>query len=188
MVMPLVAGVLIGYVLDREGRRMMVVCPPGERPPAGFTPLPTGFDPSPLPLPPSLNEAWVLEPIDDLLGNIAPYANSTTFYLDKLLDARLAAKVLLVITNSTGDAMTIQVVGHTRNTPNDVNGLFNIGGTQSLPATGGGLAFGIDLTTDWYPYLGVTVLTDASAPTTGRVTVQAFGQRWRNLAEAGQRM
>lgn len=183
MVMPLVAGFLIGYVLDREGRRMMVVCPPGERPPDGFTPI--GAPISSGPLPAGVREAFVLESIDELLGQISPYSNDTTYYCDKLLDARLANRVLLRLTNTTGDAMTVQVVGHTSDNPSDAQGLVNIGGTQSLAATTGAgnpLSFGIDLATDWYPFLGVTVLSDASAPSTGRVIVRAYGQRWRNIA------
>lgn len=187
MVMPLVAGFLIGYVLDREGRRLMVVCPPGERPPSGFTPLPQPVSAPPQVLPQSVREAFVLEPIDERLADIAPYTAATTYYCTELLDARLASKVLIVLTNTTGDALTVQVVGHTHNSPSDVNGLINIGSTQVLPATNLPLGLGVDLQTDWYPYLGVTVLSDASPPSTGRVIVRAYGQRWRNIAAMGQR-
>ena len=166
---------------------MMVVCPKGETPPKGFTPLPTGFTTGPLPLPPSVGEAWVLTPIDELLGEIHPYINSTTFYLDKLVDARLATKIAIILRNTTGDAMTVQLVGHTENAPSDSNGLFNIGGTQVLAATGGGLSLEPDIEgVDWLPYMGVTILSDASAPTTGLISVRAVGRRWRNLVAQGQ--
>lgn len=182
VVAPLVAGLLIGYVLDQQGRRMMVVCPPGESPPAGFTPISSPLIPvQGVPLPARVQDAWVLQPIDELLAQIAPFAATTTYYLDTLLDSRLSAKVLLVVTDSTGVATTVQVVGHTQDNPSDVNGLVNIGSTQTLSANSK-LGLGIDLTTDWYPYLGVTVLSGAAPATTGRVVVRAYGQRWMNLA------
>ena len=138
-----------------------------------------------LPLPPGVREAFVLEPINELLAEITPYGISTTYYCSKLLDAKLANKVVIVLTNTTADILTIQMVGHTVDSPSEVGGLVTIGGTQTLPATNLPLALGLNLEQDWMPYLGVTVLSDASPPTTGRVVVRAVGQRWRNIAAQG---
>ena len=182
---PLVAGFLLGYLMDKDGRRVMVVYPPGEKPPVGFTPLPAPLLPVSGPLPAGVREAFVLEPINELLAEISPYENSTTYYCSKLLDAKLASKVVIVLLNTTGDALTVQMVGHTVDSPSDINGLINIGGTQTLPSTNLPLALGLNLDSDWMPYLGVTVLTDASAPSAGRVVVRAVGQRWRNIAAQG---
>jgi len=178
---PLVAGILVGYWLDKDGRRLMVVCPPGQTPPADIQPI--SYLPPSGPLPPRVQEAYILEPISARLVEVAPYGISTTYYMEHLLDARLAAKVLLVVDNGCGTTLTVQVVGHTQDTPTESGGLVNIGGTQTIAADGGRLGFGIDLTTDWYPYLGVTILSPSTPPTTGLVTVWAYGQRWRNIAQ-----
>ena len=177
----LVTGVVLGWLLGQDGRptRIAVIAPPGERVPSleevGLISL-GGERPTQL-LSPRM-EQFALEPIDENLNkDMRPRTASTTYYCERLLNAWVATKVLLILQSTCDQALTIQVVGHQGNNPADVNGLVNIGGTQNLAASGK-LGLGIDLATDWYPYLGVTVAAGATPPTSGNVVVTAYGQRW----------
>lgn len=173
--------VILGYLLGQDGKPTAVlvrpVAEPGTQPVA--VPLaPNGPAFGLTEVVPEAREYLALEPIaEGLVERMQPYGTSTTYWLDTLLNAWLAAKVLLIVTSTCNQALTVQVVGHETNAPGDSVGLMNIGGTYSLPA-GGRLGFGIDLETDWYPYLGVTIASGGTPPTTGSVVVYAYGQRW----------
>lgn len=178
----LVSGVLIGYAIGRDGRRLMVVCPPS---PDGRMPTPGEL----MPVAPAPGAGPVrvvapagvvsIAPLDELLLRpFRPPDASTTYYLETLVDARLAVKMLLVISGNVNQALTIQVVGHVGNLPRDANNLVNIGSTFTLASGGDVLAFAINLDERWMPYYGLTIATGGTAPTSGNVQVKAYGQQW----------
>ena len=178
MIESFLAGAIMGLVVKRDGQEPIIVPVKVSGEGGAEIPIPlpvtiVGGQPGLLPV------GYVLESIADILARDMPCrAATTTYYVDNLMDARLAQKVLLILVNTGNQAVTVQVVGHSGNSPSDVNGLVNLGSTYSLAANGGKLGFGISLETSWYPWLGVTVLTGASPLTAGTVQVMAYGQRW----------
>lgn len=120
-----------------------------------------------------------LVPFDDQLGTINGFVANRTEYMTKMLDTRLATKMLLIVNGSAAlnQALTVRVVGHWRDEPRGP-GLINIGGAITLASGGGILGLEVALDLDWYPWMSVSVLAGATAPTAGAVTVQGFGQRW----------
>lgn len=182
----LAAGAFLGYLIGQDGRPSpaMVVCPPqadGRVP--SFEEL--GLSPLGLAAGVERRESGVLVPINEVLHHdMQPYVNSGVFYLERLLDAQLARLVTFVLSSTCNQALTVQGVSHVSDSPNDANGLMNVGTTRNLPATNGRIAIQFWLEKTWLPYLGVTVTAGATAPTTGRVVIQAFGQRWVKSVQA----
>ena len=168
-------GVIAGLILKKDGQEPIIV--PIKVGGDGEIPIPlpvtiVGGEPGPFPV------GFVLESIDESLTDNMPCRDiNTTYYIDKLLDARLAHLVLLIVINSGDQAVTVQVVGHVSNSPRDTNGLHNIGGTVSVAALD---RHGFAVVREDYPYpwLGVTVATGASALTSGLVQVLATGDHW----------
>ena len=189
----LITGVLLGYLVGRDGKVSEVaVVAPRRRDGRQLSVEELGLVRIGGPAFPTAAlipkiETMALEAIDESLAkNMQPYAASTAYYCEKLVDARLAVRILLVLLSTCNAALTVQVVGHDFNSPRDVNGLVNIGSGQSLAANSK-LGLGIDLSTDWYPFLGVTVTSSGVPPTSGSVVVAAYGQRWVQKAMIGGR-
>ena len=172
----LVGGAIVSLIVKRDGQEPVIV-PVKVSGEGAAIPIPlpvtiVGGEPGPMPV------GFVLESIDESLTDNMPCRDiNTTYYIDKLLDARLAHLVLLIVINSGDQAVTVQVVGHVSNSPRDTNGLHNIGGTVSVAALD---RHGFAVVREDYPYpwLGVTVATGASALTSGLVQVLATGDHW----------
>lgn len=190
MVMPvagaLVSGVLLGWIMGRDGKptQLMIVCPEGNRTPEEINTLPLSPT-GPLSIPTS-PVRFGLEPIEEVLTrDLRPRGTSTTYGLDKMVNARLAENLTLIITSTLDQAITAQLVGHVGDSPNDLNSLVNIGSTVSITAGNSAMqiaGISLNLRTDWYPYIGLTIIT-ATAPTTGQVQVYAYGRRWLKADE-----
>jgi len=187
MVGNLIAGAVLGYIIGRDGRPtpVMAVAPTDAygRP---LTLEELGL--SPLGLEAALHQIprGVMTPIAETLHHdMRPRTNNGVEYLQLLLDARLARLLVLQCKSTCNQALTVQMVGHVVNSPGDTNGLVNIGATRNLPASNGNIALNPILEETWMPYMGVTVTAGATAPTSGSVVVQAFGQRWMPDVEVG---
>ncbi len=89
---------------------------------------------------------------------------STTFYPIDLVNCRDAENVLIIAQSSLNESVNVQAIGGLSAQVDGTNA-FNIESSQSLSA--GLLGMGVDLTTNWYPYMGCAVTTSASAPASG---------------------
>lgn len=183
MVMQLGTGLILvtlGYLAGKNGEKIMVCCPAtqdGQLAP-GALGLESPNSPASfagLTIPQTI---MTLERAAERLGTLLPRSASTTYYLERLADAGLAQKVLFILTSTLNQAVNVQLIGNESNSPTDEAGRLNIGATQSLPATNGKIGIGVDLTTDWYPWMGVVIQTTASAPTSGQVDIRVVMQRW----------
>lgn len=191
MVMPLLTGFLIGFVLDQQGRRVVCVCPPGETPPPGFMPISPpmppftgpGMPPFPgpgMPVFPSPERLVEVGDVSLTKNFIQPYGASTTYPVERLLDARGAAMILLVVDSSCNQALTIQVIGHVQNAPGDTNGRVPLGGGIAIAAgntTVQRQTITVVRRNYSHPWLGVTIASGATPPTTGSVQVAGYFER-----------
>ena len=188
-ILPGAGLVLLGYLLGSDGKpsRAMVVCPcgpdgqPVERLDGLFPQISLGQ--GLLPTPPSLIPvALEIEKEDIPFPDLPiPRDANTTYYLSKMVDTLKCMNVVFEITSTLNQAVTVQVVGHSGNSPDDAIGLVNIEAGQTLNAGSSAmtkLGLGIDLEVNWYPFLGLTIATGAAAPTAGRIGVRALVRRW----------
>ena len=112
---------------------------------------------------------------------IQPYVASTTYPVDHLMDVKGAFLDLIVVDSSCNAVLTIQTIGHTIDSPGDTNGRVNLGGAQSMAdgsTTTQRLGIAVVRRDYPYPYLGVTVASGGTPPTTGRVQVNGYYERW----------
>lgn len=100
-------------------------------------------------------------------------AASTEYPLDAMAETGLADRVSFYLNSNANQALTAQVVGHGTDSPRDLNGLLDVGGSVSLPATTGRIAMTVNLDDNWHPWYGITLTTGTTAPTSGRVRVVA---------------
>lgn len=185
------AGVLlaIGYLVGKDGGRQLVVvpCSPDGRQ-AQLPNLTEARLEEGLPRPPRRGAGWDLETAIERLTQegIRPYGTSTTYYLDALFDARRADKVVFYVDSTCDQALTVQVVGSMANGPSTPTALVNIEASQTLAAGSSAasrLSLGIDLEINWHFFLGVTIASGGTPPTTGRVTVMAAIRRWVKIGD-----
>ena len=117
----------------------------------------------------------------ELMPRLDPYGTSITYPLLTMMDVLGADLALITINSSCNAALTIQAIGHFQNAPGDTNGRVNLGGTVTI-ANGGTTVqrAGISIIRRDYPYpwLGVTVISSATPPTTGSVQVFGYYERW----------
>lgn len=128
------------------------------------------------PLPPLVIPEYALTVIPvkifDAFSNTRMDA-STSYYPDKLADCREAVESLLIIIRSTcNQALTVQTIGSMDERVTAVSA-FNIEASQSLAAASS-IGLGVDLSTNWYPYLGVSITTGGTAPTSGEVNAWVY--------------
>ena len=100
-------------------------------------------------------------------------AVSTTYGLNAMVRSALADQVTIYAESSANQALTLQAVGHRRNASRDLDGLLNIAGGVTLPATTGNITVSVNMQDFWHQYMGATLATGGTAPTTGRVQVTA---------------
>ena len=182
------AGVLlaIGYLVGKDGGRQLVVvpCSPDGRQAQLPNLTPARLEDGP----PRRGAGLDLETAIERLTQegIRPYGTSTTYYLDALLDARRADKVVLYVDSTCDQALTVQVVGSMANDPSTPTALVNIEASQTLAAGSSAasrLSLGIDLEINWHFFLGVTIASGGTPPTTCRVTVMAAIRRWVKIGD-----
>lgn len=119
----------------------------------------------------------LLEAIDETLFSASLREASTTYPLDRLVDARYARRLLFVVRNTHDQALTVQVVGGDSSQAGATSSLISVGGSVSVAASTGRISLGIKLDITAHPYLGLTLATPAAAPTSGNVVVRAYGLR-----------
>lgn len=115
-----------------------------------------------------------------LLDN-APFGRfpgTTTLYpLDKLADARLAEFVSMWVTSTLNQPVTLQVIANDQDDPSSTISPANLGGAVNL-ASGGTTtqraAFTVNLQDHHHQFYGLSVTTQATAPTAGRLDVVAY--------------
>jgi len=121
----------------------------------------------------------LVEPIAETLhNNMQPRTNDGVEYCQKMVNASLARVLALVVTSTCDQAVTVRLVGHTVDSATDENGLVDIGSGLNLAATNGKLVISVVVEEAWMPYMAVRVIAGATAPSSGRIVVQAFGQKW----------
>ncbi len=110
--------------------------------------------------------------------NLSPRVASTTHYPQQgLADCRDAVECLLVVVFSTCDqALSIQTIGGTASVV-DAGSAFNIEAPQALPALSA-IGLGVDLSVNWYPYMGCSIATGVVPPTAGEVKAFVFKRKW----------
>ncbi|MDP2730419.1 MAG: hypothetical protein Q8O55_08045, partial [Dehalococcoidales bacterium] len=113
-----------------------------------------------------------------LFDQLKPYNTSFTYYPTfDLADCAEAIESLLIVVISTCDvAVTAQAIG-SLGPQADGAGAFDIGPSESVGIVSR-IGLGIDLSVNWYPYIGVTIATGASAPTTGEIVAWAFARKY----------
>ncbi|MDP2728990.1 MAG: hypothetical protein Q8O55_00680, partial [Dehalococcoidales bacterium] len=113
-----------------------------------------------------------------LFDQLKPYNTSFTYYPTfDLADCAEAIESLLIVVMSTCDvAVTAQAIG-SLGPQADSAGAFDIGPSESVGIISR-IGLGIDLSVNWYPYIGVTIATGASAPTVGEVVAWAFARKY----------
>ena len=103
------------------------------------------------------------------------FASATTEYgLDRLAPTEQADKVAIWITSTLNQAVTLQVIGNEADSGTDLTDPEDIE-VAALLASGATTAqrmmFTVNTRDYWVPFAGLTVLTGATAPTAGRLTV-----------------
>lgn len=102
---------------------------------------------------------------------------STTYYPETLADCRVGVENVLVIVRSTcNQALSIQTIGDLDERATSISAL-NIESSQSCAATSS-IGLGVDLSTNWYPFMGCAITTGSTAPTAGQVNAWVYLRRW----------
>ncbi|GEM_PF-4915750 len=124
--------------------------------------------------------APALEIIDETLleaqGQLTGGVVSFTYPMRSLVDVRLALRLLFLVRSSLNQAVTMQVIGNEGNQPGGQG--INIGSTTSMAANGSRAGFAVNLDDAPYPWIGMTAATGGTAPTTGSLSVRAYGLKW----------
>lgn len=114
-----------------------------------------------------------------IFDKIRPVDATTTYYPGGQLPdcTEGVVNALIILVSSCNQALTIQTVGSISPQVTAENA-FSIEAAQSLAANSS-IGMGIDLTTNWYPFLGVSILTGATAPVTGVVDAWVWLRKQR---------
>ena len=117
-----------------------------------------------------------------LFDHLRPYTASITYYppggTSKMADCRQASEsVLIIVQSNCNQALTIQGLGSLVDQADSVSA-FTIGASVSL-GVAATLGLGIDLSVNWYPYLGCSIASGVTPPTAGDVTAWAFIRKFR---------
>jgi hypothetical protein len=109
-----------------------------------------------------------------LHDHLKPYRASTTYYPNKpLADCSKARESILIVVMSTCDQnLTVQAIGSLGDQADAISS-FNIGASQALTSPGM-IGLGVDLSVNWYPYLGVSIASGVAAPVAGDAMAWAF--------------
>lgn len=128
-----------------------------------------------------------LEPIDESLieasarGFGGASGANTVYHPSRLIDVRLATRIVFLCRSSFNQAVTVQVRAMESNT---TGGLYvDVGAGETLDASNGRLALSVNLDDMPMPFLGATFETGATAPTAGSISIRAYGLRWKYPAE-----
>jgi len=114
-----------------------------------------------------------------LFDNAALPDAATTYYpTSGLVDCKDAERVIIVCRSTCDQALTIQTIGGTGKQA-DANSSFDMEASQTLAATSS-IAFLLAHEV-WMPYIGVSALTGATAPTSGVLNAWAIIQRWGEI-------
>lgn len=139
----------------------------------------------PGPISPGLSEAPLglrMVPIEETLeDNWLHTGTSTTYGIKSMVNALGADKLILYVISTLDQAVTIQTVGSYIDQPSNTANLINIGSSFSQGAGSSAQSINsieIYLNQVWHPYLGITVATGSTGPSSGILTVLARGQRW----------
>lgn len=110
-----------------------------------------------------------------------PVGNSTTFPAKALVEMLHVDKLLFIIDSSFNQIVTAQLVGFEANNPNSRTGEMAFGSTRSVAAGDSvttRLGLSVNLHDFWAPFMGISIITGAAAPTTGRLAIRAVGRLW----------
>lgn len=122
---------------------------------------------------PSGGSQLIMVPPTRIFRDYMPPDASTTYYPTvPLADCREAVSVLIIIRSSCNQALTVQTIG-AESGEVDASNACNIEASVSL-AAGSKVALGIDLTTNWFPYMGCSIASGGTAPTSGVVNAYVF--------------
>lgn len=118
-----------------------------------------------------------------LAERLYPSIANNTYPVQRLVNVRKAVDLVLVVDSTANVALTARLVGHTSNSPGDLNSIANLGDPQAIAAgstTASRLVIPVGLLGSgyWMPFLGVTIATGGTGATAGLVTVIAY---YRNL-------
>jgi len=102
---------------------------------------------------------------------------STAFYPQEMADISQADNVLIIVQSSLDQDVTAQAIGALSKQADSIN-TFNIESSQALSA-GSLIGIGIDMNSLWYPFIGVSITTSASAPASGHVNAWVYSRRRR---------
>jgi len=152
--------------LTKQLKGREVVIPSYEGEPSTPTPTPTG--------------GYILKMASvKIFDAITPYGTSTTYYPTILADCTEGVESVLIIVSSTCDqALTVQTMGSLLPAM-DISGIggYSIEASQSLAATSA-IGLGVDLASNWYPYMGVSIASGSTPPTAGQLNAWVYTRKW----------
>jgi len=117
-------------------------------------------------------------PLKKVFEKFKPYIANTTYFPveNGLVDCREAVAVLIIVRSTCNQALTIQTIGGQSPQADSVSA-FNIEAAQNLAANSS-IGLGVDLATNWYPYMGISIASGAAPPTGGQVDAWALIRKW----------
>ncbi len=108
-----------------------------------------------------------------ILGAIRMQGTTTVTFGERMADTRHARNLVFIVRNSQNQAITVQVVGDSANSPR--NPAVNVGSSQSVAANTT-ISIIPQIEWWWHPWMGIKLTTGSTAPTTGQIQVDAFVQ------------
>ncbi len=105
-------------------------------------------------------------------------AAATEYAMRTMVDAQSADQIGIYVRTSLNQAVAIQAVGADFNAAGNLSAIVNVGSSQTLAAGSAAMqllavVFNFFANSEWHPYVGITVTTGGTAPTSGVLVAEA---------------